>query len=307
MAEDKRKLQAAVREREILQASLEQDKSGGIHQELPFLDYYRLYVEKHKTKHSEFSLRNFEKFSIEMGIDSIQIGQLKTKHIELYISFLQEKGLEASTIRTYLIPISAALTNLVKQGVIQMNPANNAKRPKVSRKPIRYLTVEHIQALLATPLPVKTDRDIVEAFEFSLNCGLRFSDLKALKFSDIQNGSITILQEKTKDQVVIPLNRRAAEIVAYQRAKYKSGLVFNLPALANYNYSLGLWGGAAGLPFRLSSHYARHSAAISILSAGGSIYQASQILGHKSVATTEASYAAIADKAKQAAVDSIQY
>lgn len=54
---------------------------------------------------------------------------------------------------------------------------------------------------------------ISDAWKFGLQVSLRVSDLLALKFSDINNGVLTVKAQKTSKSIQIRLNSKALEIV----------------------------------------------------------------------------------------------
>ena len=142
---------------------------------------------------------------------------------------------------------------------------------------------------------------------FMCYCGLRISDVKALRWADInQQGkqwAITIRQQKTQTPVYLPLSDKAREFLPQQGESSASEFVFaHLPTEPAMNRTLKLWAKRAGIEKNLTLHTARHTFATTLLTKGADLYTVSKLLGHSEVATTQI-YAKIVDKKKVDAVN----
>jgi integrase len=144
-----------------------------------------------------------------------------------------------------------------------------------------------------------------EAFLFSSLTGLRFSDIKALKWKNIsfdsQNGyTIKFIQQKTKGLEHLPISEQAIKIIGER--KLDNELVFNnLIYSAYHNKILHRWIEKAGIEKHITFHCARHSFATLQLTFNTDIYTVSKLLGHRYLKTTEI-YAKVIDKKKINAV-----
>lgn len=82
-------------------------------------------------------------------------------------------------------------------------------------KTIIYLEREELHKLMDLDLTQNPSLDrIRDIFVFSCYCGLRFSDVKRLKKTDVTGGQIRVVMQKTSDAVQIPLNTQARVILA---------------------------------------------------------------------------------------------
>jgi integrase len=75
-----------------------------------------------------------------------------------------------------------------------------------------------------------------DVFCFGCFSGLRWSDLKRLRHSDVREGKITLTMQKDPETISIPLNDYALRILK----RYESLLEFALPVISNQqmNYKL---------------------------------------------------------------------
>lgn len=122
-----------------------------------------------------------------------------------------------------------------------------------------------------------------DKFMFSVYTALRFSDVNNLKHSNIKDNVLKIVQQKTKGDVILPLNEEAKEI--YERCKLvKKGEDFVFRKLTNAatNRNLKKIAEIAGIKQNISFHLSRHTFA-SILINNGEIdsFIVSKMMGHK--------------------------
>ena len=80
--------------------------------------------------------------------------------------------------------------------------------------------------------------NVRDVFCFCAFTGLRFSDAARLRPSDIADGEIRVVTQKTADPLTIPLNRYAREIIARTLPSPSSGLLLPVISNQNSNYQL---------------------------------------------------------------------
>lgn len=215
--------------------------------------------------------------------------------------------LAASTAQKRYQCLRFALSEAVREGVINKNPCDmlaDADKIKVPESTRAYLTIDELKLLENTPTASEETR---RAYLFMCYCGLRISDVKALRWADInQQGeqwTITIRQQKTQTPLYLPLSSKAREFLTQQGEKPVSGLVFaDIPTEPAMNRTLKAWAERAGINKNLTLHTARHTYATTLLTKGADLYTVSKLLGHSEVATTQI-YAKIVDKKKVDAVN----
>lgn len=142
------------------------------------------------------------------------------------------------------------------------------------------------------------------AFLFSCFCGLRYSDVKGLRWKDVieENGKthLELRQQKTGKVIYLPLSLQAQKFMPGEKGN-PDDAVFDVPTLSDCDHVLKTWTSKAGITKRVSYHVSRHAFATMTLTMGADLYTTSQLLGHSDVETTQV-YAKIVDKKKVDAV-----
>ena len=147
-----------------------------------------------------------------------------------------------------------------------------------------------------------------QAFLFSCLCGLRVSDIRKLKWNDLQKSGerirIEIKMQKTKEPLYLPISDEALKWLPQQNEAKGDDLIFPLTHEGTINKILQKWAKDAGVIKHISFHVARHTHATMMLTLGADLYTVSKLLGHKNIATTQI-YAKIVDKKKEEAISLI--
>lgn len=203
--------------------------------------------------------------------------------------------------------LSIVLNEAVREGLIPTNAIRHlskTERIKIPESTREYLTIEELRRMIDTPVDSNAQAD-KNAFLFCCFCGLRYSDVSALKWSNIiidgDKMSISIIQKKTKQPVVAPLSDRAICYLPSQNGKSNDENVFLLPSPGVTNMRLKKWAKAARVSKNVTFHVSRHTFATMMLTAGADIYTTSKLMGHTDIAVTQI-YAKIVDKKKEEAV-----
>ncbi len=214
-----------------------------------------------------------------------------------------KKQLSTTTCRMFVNYFGSSLAKAVRDGLIEQNPfllleAKEKPQKRVAER--EFLTIEEIKKVMNTPCRYEL---VKKAFLFSCFTGLRYSDMKALNWSEIHKAAdgkteyIDHIQVKTKDRVTIPLSEETKKWMP-KREEGIDNIFHNLTITSTtVEVVLKEWMEAAGITKHITYHCSRHTAATMLLTLGASIYVVSKILGHKSIKMTEI-YAKIVDKKK---------
>ena len=167
-----------------------------------------------------------------------------------------------------------------------------------------YLTIDEIKLLIDTECPRE---DVKRAYLFACYCGLRLSDVYALRWKDIildgEQYRVSIVMKKTTAPIYLPLSRHAVRWLPERNGDDDGSRIFvGLPAEPNINKVLAKWVAAAGIAKKITYHTSRHSFATMMLTLGADLYTTSKLLGHANVKTTQI-YAKIVDSKKAEAVN----
>ena len=213
--------------------------------------------------------------------------------------------LSNNSVVSYYGTLRTAINRAYKEGIITVNPTKEFDfASKVRQEPSRreYLTLDELKTLINT----ECRHEIVKrAFLFSCLCGLRVSDIRKLRWCDLQRSGgrvrIEITMQKTKEPLYLPISDEALKWLPERGEANGSDFIFPLTHEGTVNDTLQHWAKVAGITKHISFHVARHTHATMMLTLGADLYTVSKLLGHKNIATTQI-YAKIVDKKKEEAI-----
>jgi integrase len=166
--------------------------------------------------------------------------------------------------------------------LIRENPFDNYKL-KTEPSKRQNLSMDEISRIeeLLPGLSSKLS-NVARLFLFSCYTGLRYADVRALKWDNIQDNCIIITQEKTKQPVLIPLSDHAKRHLPQQNGE----TIFKVYSNQKCNEYLKEIADLAGIKKNVSCHVARHSFATNSLNLGIRLEVVSELLGHTDLKTT---------------------
>lgn len=200
--------------------------------------------------------------------------------------------------------LTACLNEAVRQDLLPSSPAKAVKGFSQVESEREYLTLEELRRLAEVPCPAP---EIGRMFLFSCLTGLRWSDVCALRWSNVLESDggtrLVFTQKKTRALEYLDISSQAASFLG-ERGREDSFVFRNSMPTQTARPYISAWVRAAGINKHITFHTARHTFAILMLDLGTDIYTVSKLLGHKCLETTEV-YAKILDKNKKAAVERI--
>ena len=225
-----------------------------------------------------------------------------------FITYLKTSALSNATIAGYFRCLNCALNAAVRDSLIPMNPISLIpldERIKQTDSTREYLTMDEIRKLMHAPCK---HQNIKQAYLFSCLSGLRISDIRNLKWCNIElereQWRAIILIKKTQRFLYLPLSKEAVKWLPRVKVKDTESHIFHLPDDAYINVLLKQWVAENGIKKHITFHTARHTYATLLLTLGVDIYTVSKLLGHTQVTTTQI-YAKIIDSKKENAVNRI--
>lgn len=217
-----------------------------------------------------------------------------------------EKNLNGESPSTYFARFKKMIRQAKRDKLFRENPTEEIRNIKTDSSINKdVLTIEELQALVGA---VCGNTEVKRAFLFCCNTGLRFVDVKALQWKNIQNNVMKIEQAKTKDKakdggkVEVTLNATAVKLLGTPQDK--ESFVFKLPSHNATIKNLENWAKRAGVEKHITFHCARHTFGTLLAYYESDILTISKLLGHTSLKHT-AKYIRTSNEMKQKAVDSI--
>jgi integrase/recombinase XerC len=220
-----------------------------------------------------------------------------------YLGYLHRHDNSKTTIARKLSAMRSFFRHLRKHNIVSHDPAATILTPKHRKKAPRYLTVDEMFRMLDAAaqegLLGMRNRAI---FETIYSAGLRVSEAAGLNLFDInfEEGVLKVTGKGHKERVV-PVGRKALEAIRAYRERLQVdtgiGMVSDGALFLNkLNGRLSTRSIArileqlvrrCGLAVPISPHGLRHSFATHLLDAGADLRVVQELLGHRSLSTTQ--------------------
>lgn len=244
--------------------------------------------------------------------EKITIADLTRERIFKFLNWLQEvrsckvtsRNHRLAAIRSFFSFLAVEAPEYLEHSQIILS----IPMKKTDKPPLKYLTLENVEALLKQPDRSKTlgKRDAV-MLSLIYDSGARVQEIIDLTYGNIVlNDTVTIsLTEKGGKTRTVPLmtptgnllkqyitilnkdvHRNCCEIVFLNRSGKKftrAGITFILQKYVD----LARQNGAVDMPQKVTPHWLRHSKAMHLLQAGVNLIYIRDLLGHADVSTTE--------------------
>ena len=215
---------------------------------------------------------------------TIKLRDVSTEWLAKFQNFLLGKELMPSSVKLYMMILKSAFNQAVKERKLVSNPARNLPVIKVPQTLKDILTMEDIRKLDATPINGVLGSEVRRAFLFACFTGLRISDIRELRWKNIDGDKLRIIMHKTRRALEIPIHENAEKYLGKNDSEY----VFPLVAQSTTNCIIYLskWAINAGVDKKIGWHTARRSFASIAVSCGVDQYVISKLLGHASIQHT---------------------
>lgn len=270
-------------------------------------DYLRhLSLEKNASAHTVKSYREdlTQALTFFRERELHELGRLTPRHLRAYLAWLHEQGYAKTTVARRLAAVRSWLRYLCRQGVLETNPADGLRGPRQDKRLPHFLGEDDLTRLLAAP-PADSplglrDRALLETL---YSAGLRVSELTGLNLTDMDlDGGLAMVRGKGKRERLALLGTAAADalrnwlavrepVAALGRGRAKEAVFLNKNGTRLTSRSVGRllekYLKQTGLDPRSSPHTLRHSFATHLLDRGADIRSVQELLGHKSLGTTQ--------------------
>lgn len=179
-------------------------------------------------------------------------------------------------------------------------------KPSESRR--NFLTIEEVRKVASIQSLNTEILDMRDAFMFSCLTGLRYSDVKSLKWEEVEeiNGRtrLNFKQRKTKTCEYYDISQQAVKFMGERKSKNEYVFKIHKINKTYISHIIKEIMSIAGIEKKITYHCSRHTFAVMMLDLGVDLFTTSKLLGHKDIKTTQI-YAKVLDKNKQKAVDLI--
>ena len=268
-----------------------------------------LALEKNASAHTVKSYREdltqaVAFFQERLGDKEAGPPRLTTRLLRAYLVWLHEQGYAKATVARRVAAVRSWCRFLCRQGTLSANPADGLRSPRQDKKLPHFLSVADLGRLLESP-PADTplglrDRAILETL---YSAGLRVSELTGLDLGDVDlDDGVALVRGKGKRERLVLLGPQAKEalrtwleargpLAKGRGGKGPAAVFLNKRGTRLTTRSVGRllekYLAQAGLDPRTSPHTLRHSFATHLLDRGADIRSVQELLGHRSLATTQ--------------------
>lgn len=239
--------------------------------------------------------------------------QLNAEAIRKAVDSWQSEGLAYSSIKVFFRLLNQAMSQAIKQGIIEKNPCDSVKLPKGIKERVRALSLSEQRKLEKV---VEEDRDPrAKTVSLALRTGMRIGEIAALKWEAVDLESRMIYVNETYQRVcygngqksklqlgppksqtskrVIPMSNKVHTLLKKLKTNAVSEFVFTTKdkpceprLLTKHFHRLLEKAKLEGIHF----HQLRHTFATRCLEAKEKVHSVSKILGHYSVQLTSDIY-----------------
>jgi len=235
-------------------------------------------------------------------------GEITPLDLRGYVSALHEAGYAKSSVARRLASLRTFYKFAQREGLAASNPARPLRNPRPDRKLPHFLSTDDVGKLLSAP-PAATppglrDRAILETM---YSAGLRVSEAVGMNDGDLDlTEGLVRIRGKGRRERLAPVGSFAAKALGRWLQVRKSsaptrsvseGRACATPVFTNkfgrrlttrsVHRMLLKYLKLTGLDLQTSPHTLRHSFATHLLDRGADIRSVQELLGHKSLVTTQ--------------------
>jgi integrase/recombinase XerD len=248
--------------------------------------------------------RDLEQFSEYARIKKLSPQTTTLDHLRGFLAQLRSHEISPRSIARKVSSLKQFFQFLLREGTVAANPAELLTVLVKSKRLPKHMTVEESFALIAaadgaTPEAIR-DRAMMETWYAT---GCRVSELAGMRADDIDwKGGLVRIRGKGGRERWVPLSQDAQSWSAkYKDVRHEWVRAVGLTEIENFfitervrvftRQALWKWlqkyTAKAGIQRKVWPHMIRHSFATHVLQGGADLRTVQELLGHRSISTTE--------------------
>ena len=222
-----------------------------------------------------------------------------------FLAFQKKQAYSKTTIARKFVSIRSFYKFLCREGVLEFNPVESIRTPKLNRNLPEFMSINDTETLLNMPdlntlLGIR-DSAIMETL---YSTGMRVSELAGIDVSDIDfPGGVVKVKGKGKKERLLPIGNHALNAIQAYMDKRNSDSSLRVISRNSKALFLNNRGGRltersvarmlekyvkkAGMSLKISPHTFRHSFATHLLDRGADLRSVQELLGHANLSTTQ--------------------
>ena len=242
--------------------------------------------------------KDIDQFLFFLKNKSIKVDIVSSKNIRDWIIENKEKGLESSTINRKISCLRTYYMFLKRESLISYNPLNNINFLRIKKRLPVFVSENSMYNLFSSvdfseDFSGKRDRFIIDLF---YQTGIRLSELINIKTTDIniKSKTLRVYGKGNKERVVPVLDTLIISFNEYMdlRNHMKSKFIFvtskGKKAYPKLIYRIvNKYLGSISTVTKKSPHILRHTFATHMLNRGADLNTIKELLGHKTLSSTQ--------------------
>ena len=259
-----------------------------------FLNYIK------NKNYSNYTIDSYNKdldnFYIYLKQNNTDIKKVNYKFLRGYLTVLYDKKYSKKTIARNISTLKSFFKYLKKQNIIESNPMNLIKTPKIDKKLPKFLNYDDLEKILSIPdTTTFLGKRNALILELLYSTGVRVSELVNIKLNDIDlsEEKILILGKGNKERYVLFGSKAKEKMLDYLKEKTDDSPYLIVNRYGNKITDRGIRKILdsiileASLSYKISPHTLRHTFATHMLDSGADIEIVRELLGHESLSTTQ--------------------
>ena len=259
-----------------------------------FLNYIK------NKNYSNYTINSYSKdldnFYVYLNQNNTEIKKVNYKFLRGYLTVLYDKKYSKKTIARNISTLKSFFKYLKKENIIESNPMNLIKTPKIDKKLPKFLNYDDLEKILSIPdTTTFLGKRNALILELLYSTGVRVSELVNIKLNDIDlsEEKILILGKGNKERYVLFGSKAKEKILDYLKEKTDNSPYLIVNRYGNKITDRGIGKILdsiileASLSYKISPHTLRHTFATHMLDSGADIEIVKELLGHESLSTTQ--------------------
>jgi integrase/recombinase XerC len=220
--------------------------------------------------------------------------------LRAYLAELRRADYSRATVARKIATLRSFYKYLARTGEVERNPVKVIRTPRQEKRLPKFLTPGDVERLLATPhgTDMLSLRDAA-MLEVLYSTGMRVSELVGMDLEDIDPvGEVVRVRGKGRRERLAPLGSYALGALNRYLGARAGGEIRNAQAVfvnrqgerlnvRSVRRKLSKYLAMAGLDPHVSPHTLRHSFATHMLERGADLRAVQELLGHRSLSTTQ--------------------
>lgn len=251
------------------------------------------------TGNIEDEFKDYYEIDCVLTGDEPDIRTLTVSDLRSFLEYCYDRGLKRSSIERKVAVLKSFFTYLLRKDYISSNPSKKLIYPKKEKRLPKFLYLKEYEEL--TNFEIHDFFDLRDKAVISLfySTGARISEIAGSLMADLDldSGRLKVFGKGSAERILFLTQESVKLLKTYikerdEKFEVKSERIFvnkngkGISVKGMYNLIMKR-AAAAGLSYKLSPHTLRHSFATEMLNNGADIRAVQEMLGHKSLSTTQ--------------------